>query len=998
MSDSDITPSNIIIYGINSFINKFNNSKNEIFDLDELKINFDIDFKFNKKVQQIEETDLPAFTSLSYNKRIVSGDTSYSESYNNPPIGPLPNYTFCTFCKNISPNFHAINCPYPENKSLFLTLEGFYYYIILSPTYKGKYEDFKPDWLNESDNKTNITQDKLNEILLIKNSVIVDPLDLSDQFLKEPSKYTLTNIRYLDVIKSRGPTKLEYSTATQKFNNALMISYEYVSQNDELKKTSIRIYKNGLINLINIPSNSYSRTKLYSFLKEKLNVEGFNLDEFNVTLVDQGLKEVDQFTIIDELSYIHSINGQFNLWPIKDKFSINFQNLTNLINPFNQEGKLVDGKYSTIQSLYEDSDKRVIFLYNPLDKSQYIQIINWEYISGKETKLQTKTRDEIKCLIIPYKGIKINLQIHKHGTFQMSMSYCNSSDIKNNICSEIYYSSLNESYFDLVKTIFSQIFKEETKNLISLSIDYIPDDIKNARNTISGNAPPKQPGSSTEVCRNRDPRPGYPGLRPIPYSFQGKCPEAKQYIDPIGVLGNDGLYYPCCSTKTQKAEEEYKKILYHGFPKNKKQAEQYGIIDTIDTKSGILVPGSYNIGSITKGYINDEWKDIKILNYKGKKPLNFLVQDLKTGKDYNISRDNLLRDSRYFSGLKTFNREKLLKCIFNVINKISEDETIINIENLNLIKSKINLPLSSFNPILTIYDLEEFSELVYRVSSVPQNTEFYYLYIDTNNSYFINLKGNKINKSLNEKINETIIFAGFLNIETLHYYISDLLYLNKKLDDKFSLTNKLEIISNLEEQYFTTDTLINLLTFDENVIKSSRDLIIENPDSNLVFIPETYSINNFRVWYDHNLLKENINTEEVVLQIIKKNKTNYYTLGFDNTIISSKYNLSLQFNNINITKKFMDENNIKINDYVLFKFDYNIQTGDFSIKFLIPLRKVNKPNITFNQLIIKLAIIINPIKSSFFLNNQIDDTYTWLVLESDSVYTFINKDLPLKLN
>ena len=29
----------------------------------------------------------------------------------------------------------------------------------------------------------------------------------------------------------------------------------------------------------------------------------------------------------------------------------------------------------------------------------------------------------------------------------------------------------------------------------------------------------------------------------------------------------------------------------------------------------------------------------------------------------------------------------------------------------------------------------------------------------------------------------------------------------------------------------------------------------------------------------------------------------------------------------------MDDNNIKINDYVLFKFDYNIQTGDFSLNF-----------------------------------------------------------------
>ena len=57
-------------------------------------------------------------------------------------------------------------------------------------------------------------------------------------------------------------------------------------------------------------------------------------------------------------------------------------------------------------------------------------------------------------------------------------------------------------------------------------------------------------GGKTPICRNKDPRPGYPSPRPVPYSFHGNCPEPnRQILDPKGILGKDGLYYPCCSAK-----------------------------------------------------------------------------------------------------------------------------------------------------------------------------------------------------------------------------------------------------------------------------------------------------------------------------------------------------------------------------------------------------------------------------------------------------------------
>ena len=50
---------------------------------------------------------------------------------------------------------------------------------------------------------------------------------------------------------------------------------------------------------------------------------------------------------------------------------------------------------------------------------------------------------------------------------------------------------------------------------------------------------------------------------------------------------------------------------------------------------------------------------------------------------------------------------------------------------------------------------------------------------------------------------------------------------------------------------------------------------------------------------------------------------------------------------------------VNINDYVLFKFDYNLQTGRLSTRILIPLEKTTKPEITLNQTLTKISLIIN---------------------------------------
>ena len=44
---------------------------------------------------------------------------------------------------------------------------------------------------------------------------------------------------------------------------------------------------------------------------------------------------------------------------------------------------------------------------------------------------------------------------------------------------------------------------------------------------------------------------------------------------------------------------------------------------------------------------------------------------------------------------------------------------------------------------------------------------------------------------------------------------------------------------------------------------------------------------------------------------------------------------------------------------------------------------------------IKLSLIINPIKESFFINNKLDDDFIWNVPGNDKILTFVSDELPL---
>ena len=92
----------------------------------------------------------------------------------------------------------------------------------------------------------------------------------------------------------------------------------------------------------------------------------------------------------------------------------------------------------------------------------------------------------------------------------------------------------------------------------------------------------------------------------------------------------------------------------------------------------------------------------------------------------------------------------------------------------------------------------------------------------------------------------------------------------------------------------------------------------------------------------------------------------------------------------------MDSQNRKINDYILFKFQKNVATGDLASRFLEPMKKVNKPDISYDETLMRISLILNPIQKSFFMNNTIGDKYIWIVPNKDSILTYINETLPLQ--
>ena len=155
--------SDLRINSTNFFVNKMD-SFLDIIDMNILKTRFPLD-----------SADSPiGFYRINFAEKKNMGAGTINSNYNRPPVGPIKKGLYCSYCYKKGPQFHTNECPYPEDKSLYLTLGGFDEFVIKNKLYDGDYFELKQKIIDGT-----ITQEELNDELLF----IIDEVNLLEQQL-----------------------------------------------------------------------------------------------------------------------------------------------------------------------------------------------------------------------------------------------------------------------------------------------------------------------------------------------------------------------------------------------------------------------------------------------------------------------------------------------------------------------------------------------------------------------------------------------------------------------------------------------------------------------------------------------------------------------------------------------------------------------------------------------------------------------------------------------
>ena len=926
------------INAINMFINKLE-SVEEIIDIDSLKTAFELD------------EGESGFYKLSLSQKKVFGTETINDTYNRPPVGPIQDGLYCSYCSNIGPDDHSETCDFPEEDSLYLTISGFNDYVIRNVEYQGDYKNLKDNILNKT-----VTQEQINNVLLIPDEILVQNGNIDI----DSNLNVLTNISYFGIYKKRGPKKLAAKTTTTQFLNNVIISYE-----EESVKTSIRISKNGLINLINIPNNRQSMKTLIDELIKRINDSGsVNYENF------KNLTGYDTYVFISDKSYIHSMSGQFTLGVLeKPGNQIDFENLDNLISPFDSMGNLVSSDFTKIE-VYPFGDNIINF--------NGLKIIDWEYSIGRLTRNQVMSKEYIKFVSTPANGVKLTSVINKFGVIMMTLSLCSYKQIRRGLCGE-GSTPINKDMFNNVMISFNKLFESEQDILLKKSLTSTIS--TSTFNTVSGYAP------SGKICRRTRTRDSgdktyKEGMRPDPYSWKGTCPDPNyQYLKPEGVQDTDGLWYPCCETKTKESVEMMKKYLLTGFPRNKEQAEMYNIKNGQDTGSGIIVSGSNIIGANALVNINGKFQQVTVIKKLSKKSNEYIVKTSE-GKNVTVNGTDFQRDSRVFLGLNTFRRQQLLNCIqknlfrFDLIVETDGKLMKNDASGLNEKYNKENADkfVSIFDPItvdlsnLTYYNINRFTRDVYNVRKVPNDSYNFFLVLSPDGNFYINEKLKSIECQISNKFKDTIILNGFLRFNDIEfkneYHITDLLYYNETLINN-QFDQRYIILFDLQNLMFTSiiDEILIYPDVYSNVIEGSYEIIDTNKQVKLIFIDSKCC--NYIIWGNKD------NYQDIIqLQILEKSKQTI-KFGYNNESIPE--GIGLDFLSIYTFNKREIPVDLFVNDY------FNIKINRDSVGNVVPNRKISimdKSEMfkTFEETIDILLTKFNPIKYTFFSDPDEWDT------------------------
>ena len=926
--------SEIKINSTNFFINKLDTFE-EIINMNILKTRFPLD--------DLDE----GFYRINFAEKQNMGAGTINSNYNRPPIGPIKKGLYCSYCYRKGPLFHTSECPYPEDKSLYLTLGGFDELVVKNPSYDGDYNELKQSILNG-----NITQYELNDELLF----IIDEIKLPDiSFSLEKYAGTLSKIQFSGIIKKRGPKKLANKTATTQFLNSAIIFYK-----DGPNKTSIRVSKNGLLNLINVPKEPQKLNFLINMLIDKIKKSGaIDLEKF------EELTGVSGFAYLPYKSYTHSITAQFS---VSRDLEIDFESLNTLIAPTDSYGNLLESENTTIETRFNG--------FNIIN-FKGIRIIEWSFSSGKISRNQTMIKEYIKFVTIPAPGIKITGIINKYGVIMLTMSRCGEKLMKDSLCGTVF-TPLSVNFFNPIRDTFVDFFDKNNflfKKLIT------GDNLKPERNTITGYAP-----LNCRPIRTRRLKDGtvyYEQMHPIPYSWKGQCPDPNyQFLDPVGVEGEEGIFYPCCEAKSKKSVEKMKEYLINGFPAGAKNFEESvlsSITEEYDPQSGIIIFGSNVKGATAKVLIDDSFETVTVLKKLSKKNNDYQVRNTRTGEILVVNGEDFKRESRYFRGLNSFTKDDLLQCIKSNLYKLdlkidSRGELVHNItSNMNekysskrkntflrlMENTKIRMKDLTYNSVL------ELTKNKYYLKNVGNDSYNFFLVFSGDGVFFIDYKFNSIEPDIQELFEDTIVLNGFLsfNLEESKYVYSiiNLIYYNESLEDYTFIDRELILRELLTKFTGITDIIFVYPDNYIDLIEGSNVIIENNIRNKLVFINADDSNDNI-LYSDKDKYSDTIE-----LQIIGIDYSTYtIDFGYDYKEFPNGIGIDL------IRKYTFFEKlpaGLKYGEYLKIKINRDINGNIVPNRKLSIIKKTIK-NLSYEYVVDLLLVKFYPINHTFFSEND----------------------------
>jgi hypothetical protein len=755
-----------------------------------------------------------------------------------PPNGPIEKYFECTYCSKGGPGFHSVNCQRPFNTSLVLSDEG---------------------------------------------------------AEKYPGKEAGTS--YLLIVKKSGQTKfVSESIKSEIFYDSVQLIY----QNEDFTKCTIRISRNGTINII---SAKFDADNLPKLIIDKINKADALTSDF---------KEIaPKFVFLKDISYKYLLFAQFDLYPSKKEYHIDLAKLNEKL-----------WTNSTYRKKFQGSD---VFMVDTPDNIYLVE--DYVYNSGNTLSRTNKNTPSIlKFVLKPpnNQDIKISFVMYSRGAVQLRLT----NAIKGKPPPKPLDNNDLYTAYNFMKEILVRIIQG---NQIIIKELLTEKQLLGLNNTIDG----KQP----QVCMNHLKN----QVRPVPYSFYGKCPMPDYVVNPHGVKRPDGKYEPCCvklfKTGKNMTKTRYNSILVNGYPDEKGEFDN-GRIPDPDTETSVYSPGTKTL------------------------------------------------ESRRFKGLKDFSKEDLLKCMedtgyiepSNVFTKKPQDYTDFKSEVFKAYHSITGTDSLLFqgNVSLTYETLSKFTQKSYILIPVLNQTIRVFLLFDPQGkSFFININNDVSNSGLpNIPQMSNTLLEGYLNPfkDDFMFQPTDILYFNKT-----DLTKKPYYNGSRNDRFSNLSTSIGFIqnvngrlkiqpVFELDILNGSKYYLETLDVSGMLYMPylDPYKPKKVNkdviLWTDTNK-KENL----YVALVVKKVGKNTWDVSID----SKRINPVLLPSPIEISIKWSDDNRLSDGDLVLFKVSLNNVTHKLAPgKPLIPVQKIDFNFNDYSDVVSVLQSIQTPIDKSVFAGNK----------------------------